>query len=288
MAHPALSLIVLSWNQRHLTERCVTSLRATTDVAYELIIVDNGSDPATVDYVHQAADVAVCHDTNLGFGPGMNSGLAVAGGSLVAFINNDTVFPPGWTAPVLSNFENAGVGLVVPAVTAAGNPVSVRTTPGREAITLVPFTEIPSGVVYLMRTDVAQALGGFDQRYEVASAEDLDLLFTVWANGLDVVLDERALIEHESQATVASQLSNRGALYRRNLDVFLDRWSSDVPDPALLPDVDRDLVGGRLREARVAAVWLRRLVYERRKLRQDIAELESARRPTGWRGLRSR
>ncbi len=288
MAHPALSLIVLSWNQRHLTERCVTSLRATTDVAYELIIVDNGSDPATVDYVHQAADVAVCHDTNLGFGPGMNSGLAVAGGSLVAFINNDTVFPPGWTAPVLSNFENAGVGLVVPAVTAAGNPVSVRTTPGREAITLVPFTEIPSGVVYLMRTDVAQALGGFDQRYEVASAEDLDLLFTVWANGLDVVLDERALIEHESQATVASQLSNRGALYRRNLDVFLDRWSSDVPDPALLPDVDRDLVGGRLREARVAAVWLRRLVYERRKLRQDIAELERARRPTGWRGLRSR
>ncbi len=95
MTTPAISLIVLAWNQRLLTERCVASLRAHTDVPYELIIVDNGSSADAATFARDVADVAVLNETNLGFAAGMNRGLASASGTYVAFINNDTEFPLG-------------------------------------------------------------------------------------------------------------------------------------------------------------------------------------------------
>ena len=42
---PLLSIVVLTWNNLALTRAFVDSVRQETDVSYELIIVDNGSEP---------------------------------------------------------------------------------------------------------------------------------------------------------------------------------------------------------------------------------------------------
>jgi GT2 family glycosyltransferase len=215
---PDLSIVVLAWNKMELTRRCVDSIRSGTRGIYELIIVDNASSDGGADYALAAGDKAVTNTENLGFAAGNNSGLAVANGKYVAFVNNDTVLPSAWDLPITQTLDTeARVGMVLPAVTAAGNPVTVRTEPGEGIEVLLPFGEFPSGVVVALRRSQLAALGGWNEGYERASGEDLDLAFTLWAHGLDVALDTRVLVEHVSQASMR-EVPGLTALYRRNLD----------------------------------------------------------------------
>lgn len=277
---PLLSLVVLSWNNLDLTKACVDSLRRNTDVGHELIVVDNASTDGSADFARQVSDIAVVNEVNLGFAAGMNSGLRVATGRYVAFINNDTRFPPAWATPILETFESHDdAGIALPAVTAAGNPVSVRETPGSNRVVLPPFGEFPSGVVYVMPTELVRGLGGWNEDYQTASAEDLDLAFTVWAHGYSIVLDERVLIEHESQASVKS-LPDRKALYRENLEQFLDRWESiPLGSKPLVSSIDAASLLANQERARTAVIWIRRMLEARedaRGLKRDVEQATAA------------
>jgi GT2 family glycosyltransferase len=277
MNEPRLSVVVLAWNQLPLTRRCVESVRANTDVPYELIVVDNGSDPEAAAYATSVADVPVRNDENVGFAAGMNTGLRAASGHRVAFLNNDTEVPPGWASPLLATFDDfPTAGIVLPAVTAAGNPYSVRTEPGTERAVVPPFRNLPSGVVYVMDRATAEALGGWDERYGRASAEDLDLLWKVWVNGLDVVLDERVLVAHVGSASVEG-IDDRTDLYRRNRLAFAARWSSgvDVPDLGRIEPAD---FARRVEAGAAAATWMGRAFASEDSAEDLRRELRNAER----------
>jgi GT2 family glycosyltransferase len=273
-------VIVLAWNQLELTRRCVRSIREGTLSDYELVVVDNGSTDDTAAFARSEADKTVVNEANLGFAAGHNLGLAQAEGRFVAFVNNDTTFPPGWDQVLLEDFANPRAGIVLPAVTAAGNPVSVRSEPGESAELLLPFGEFPSGVVYLLRTDVMRALGGWNEGYEGASAEDLDLAFTVWANDLDVILDTRVLVEHESQASMR-HLPDLSQLYRRNLEQFLDRWEQGPSGPRL-DGLDPSVYEANVDRARTAVRWIRRMLAARDEAAALRNELEKASTRRRW------
>lgn len=285
VTEPSLSLVVLSWNNLDLTKKCVDSLRSHTDVKHELIIVDNGSTDGSAEFATSASDKAVTNDSNLGFAAGMNAGLAKATGTNIAFINNDTVFPARWAGQIMETFDDyPDAGIVLPAVTAAGNPVTVRDQPGTERVVLTPFGELPSGVVYVLRADVIRTLGSWNEDYQTASAEDLDLAFTVWAHGLDIVVDERVLVHHESQASVRN-LPDRKALYRENLTQFLDRWESmPLGDQPGIDAIDaREFLANQER-AQTAIIWIRRMLAAREEARQPSRETSGPEpvRRRGW------
>ncbi len=157
-----------------------------------------------------------------------------------------------------------------PAVTKAGNPVSVRDTPGNSIIRLVPFAEFPSGVVYVLKREIIQSLGGWNESYQQASAEDLDLAFTVWAHGLDVLIDERVLVHHKSQTSVR-QLEDRKGLYRRNLEQFLDTWEEPAHHRRLLDTIDDETFEHNLERGQTAVIWIRRML-EARDATSDLKE----------------
>ena len=139
----------------------------------------------------------ILNEQNLGFARGMNQGLAVARGEYVAFCNNDTVLPERWASTLLETIRcHERAGIVVPALTAARGPVNVRTEPGDKVEALPPFSAPPGAVVYVMNTDLVRQLGAWDEGYEIASGEDVDLAFTVWVNDLDILYDQRVLVDH--------------------------------------------------------------------------------------------
>ena len=272
---PNLSVVVLAWNKLELTRRCVDSIRSGTSGDYELIVVDNGSTDGGADFAADAADKAVINSENLGFAAGNNSGLAVASGTYVAFVNNDTVLPGAWDVSLTEILDTRSqTGMVLPAVTAAGNPVTVRNEPGDTVETLLPFGEFPSGVVVMLRRSQLEALGGWNEEYERASGEDLDLAFTVWAHGLDVVVDTRVLVEHASQASM-KELPGLTDLYRKNLQRFLDRWDMG-PDGPLLDTIGSEEYLRNLDRARTAVTWIRRMLAARDEAATLRAEIERA------------
>ena len=190
----------------------------------------------------------------------------------MAFVNNDTVLPTGWDVSLTEILDTQlQTGMVLPAVTAAGNPVTVRNEPGDTVETLLPFGEFPSGVVVMLRRSQLDASGGWNEEYERASGEDLDLAFMVWAHGLDIVVDNRVLVEHASQASM-KEVPGLAALYRRNLERFLDRWEAG-PDGPKLVTVSREDYLRNLARARTAVTWIRRMVAahdEAATLRQKV------------------
>jgi glycosyltransferase involved in cell wall biosynthesis/GT2 family glycosyltransferase len=256
-ARPELSVVVLAWDNLRLTQLFVESVRRHTDVPYELIVVDNGSQWEAASYASSAGDRTVLNPENLGFARGMNQGLDVASGRYIAFCNNDTVVPPGWAETLLETARaHERAGIVVPAITEARNRSTVRDEAGGEPEVLAPFSAPPAAVVYVMPTDLVRRLGAWSEEYEIASGEDVDLCFTVWVNDLDIVYDPRVLVAHVGKGT-ASRLRDWQGLWARNRQRFLDKWTGDGAVPRL-DECDPERFERNRATARAAAEWMAR------------------------------
>jgi GT2 family glycosyltransferase len=254
---PELSVVTLAWDNLPYTQDFVESVRQHTDVPYELIVVDNGSAWEAANYARAAGDTSVLNDTNLGFAKGMNQGLDVARGAYVAFCNNDTILPEGWAERLLETARNhPTAGIIVPALTAARNADTVRSEPGTDVVVLPPFSAPPGAVLYLMPTDVVNQLGRWGEEYEVASGEDVDLAFKVWVNDLDIVYDQRVLVDHVGKGS-ASRLDDWQGLWARNRQHFLDKWMGDGEVPRL-DSCDPERFARNRATAAAAAGWMAR------------------------------
>ncbi len=75
------SIIIPCWSQLEVTRQCLASLKEHTPPAWELIVIDNGSDDGTAAYLAGVRDMAsvpvtlVTNTTNLGFPAAINQGL---------------------------------------------------------------------------------------------------------------------------------------------------------------------------------------------------------------------
>ena len=267
-----LSVVVLAWDNLDLTRAFVDSVRRNTDVGYELVIVDNGSQSEAAAYARDAADHAILNDENRGFARGMNQGLEAARADLVAFCNNDIEVPRDWAARLVETMRShPNAGIVVPALTTAPNPITVRSEPGTAIEVLEPFSAPPAGVVYVMRRDTLHALGRWEEEYEIASGEDVDLCFKVWVNDLDIVFDQRVLVEHVGHAT-ASRLDDSQLLWATNRQRFLAKWMGDT-DPPRLASCDAKRFERNRATARAVAGWMEKYftIRDRQRARASTA-----------------
>lgn len=90
---PAVSVIVPMYNAERYLRCCVDSLLKQTINNIEILLVDDGSPDACGEIAEQYARlderVKVVHRENGGLGPARNSGLAVATGEYVGFVDSD-------------------------------------------------------------------------------------------------------------------------------------------------------------------------------------------------------
>ena len=90
---PAVSVIVPMYNTERFLRCCVDSLLKQTINNIEILLVDAGSPDACGEIAEQYARlderVKVVHRENGGLGPARNSGLAIATGEYVGFVDSD-------------------------------------------------------------------------------------------------------------------------------------------------------------------------------------------------------
>jgi GT2 family glycosyltransferase len=87
-----ISVVVLNFNGKQYLHDCLASLARQTCEDYEVIVVDNGSRDASMEYLRSSFPwvKVVRNEENLGFAEGTNSGIRVASGDLILTLNNDT------------------------------------------------------------------------------------------------------------------------------------------------------------------------------------------------------
>lgn len=114
---PDISILIVSWNTRALTEACVDSIAGSVAIGttVETIVVDNGSADGSVELLRARARVRLIeNDRNVGFAAAVNQAFSLARSRLVLLLNSDIEFIPG-SLDILVRFlrdrpEVAGVG----------------------------------------------------------------------------------------------------------------------------------------------------------------------------------
>jgi len=101
---PLLSIIIPNWNGARHLPTCLDSLRRQTYPQREVIVVDNASTDESVALIRRDyPEVALVPlDENLGLTGGINRGIQVARGEVIAPLNNDTEVALGWAAALVA------------------------------------------------------------------------------------------------------------------------------------------------------------------------------------------
>lgn len=113
---PAVSVIVPVFNVEAHVAACIASLKAQGDGDFEALIIDDGS----TDESPARARAAIVGDRrfhlirqeNRGLGAARNAGLARARGEMVAFLDGDDRFAPGFIERMRAALDQTGAGWV--------------------------------------------------------------------------------------------------------------------------------------------------------------------------------
>lgn len=94
---PLISVVMLNWNGLDDTKRCIKTLKKNTYPNFEIIIVDNGSEDGSKEWLKGQKDIVLVDlEKNYGVTGGHNKGYEAANGVFIANLNNDTVVDIDW------------------------------------------------------------------------------------------------------------------------------------------------------------------------------------------------
>jgi N-acetylglucosaminyl-diphospho-decaprenol L-rhamnosyltransferase len=199
--------------------RCISSLREN-DVA-DIVVVENGSE-GSADEVLAGLDVTLVQPgVNLGYGRGVNRGVAFTPTSEYLLVSNpDVVVHEGAVISLVAFLDkHPDVGLVGPKIVSSDGSTypSVRRFPnvflaGTHALLSPWWKNNPwtkkyrspgkngrvdwvSGAFFLVRRSVYELVGGFDERYFMFG-EDMDLCWRVGRSNYRVDADFDAVVTH--------------------------------------------------------------------------------------------
>lgn len=267
---PRVSIVVPAHNAWAHTHLCLRAmLEHTASPSYEVILADDASTDDTVRASELLHGVTVVREgVQRGFVENCNHAARVARGDYLMFLNNDTVVQPGWLEELVATGDNdpqiAIVGGKVLAedgrLQEAGCVVFRDGTPAQfgrgghpvdPAFNYVKEVDYVSGCCLLVRRQVWEQLGGFDELFSPGYFEDVDLAFRARAAGKRVVYQPRAAVMHVEGISHGrdedSELKRR--FMRINGERFRERWSellaADQADPGDLY-VARDRSGRRV------------------------------------------
>ena len=96
MSSPTVTIIILNWNGKFLTEECLRSVQAIRYDAMKIMMIDNASSDGSIEYLKTKFSGVefVANDRNLGFAEGNNVGIRIAlarEDDYVLLLNNDTI-----------------------------------------------------------------------------------------------------------------------------------------------------------------------------------------------------
>jgi GT2 family glycosyltransferase len=251
---PEVSIIIINRNKAELTVRCVKELwKRTTGRPYEIIVVDNGSQPD--DFIKltrfQGSDrggVRVIRlNRNRYLLEGNNIGAESATGRYLFFLKNDTFVTPNWLDSIMGVFKDRDqVGAVGPTFRYPdGSPqradcyVNVDGTVnvlGRNGDWDKSTFNAPREVDYcsaaglMVRKDLFDESLGFDLCWEPAYYEDVDLCMKLKRRGYRVFYCPSATIVHIERFTSlgASDNIEVGKAVEINRRKFVARWKDNL------------------------------------------------------------
>jgi len=162
---PEISIIVLSYNRLNDTKKCLKHIVDNTTKSYEIIVVDNGSDKETTDWLKKqdVIDKLILNKTNLGVAGGRNKGMKVAKGEYIINLDNDIFVGEKWEHLLIGTLEfRYGVGIVGINGNNVFNYNPLIFVKPQYSERVAECDVVPGGLT-VFRRDLLQRIGYFDE-----------------------------------------------------------------------------------------------------------------------------
>ncbi len=242
------SIVILSWNGKDLLAQGLPSVLEAVrldGLPHEILVVDNGSDDGSAEYVkNEFPQVRVLElSENLGFAEGNNAGVRAASHDIVVLLNNDMVVEPDFLRPLLEGFG--------PSTFAVSSQIFLQDRAARREETgkttaayrrgMIDYAHSPLEGRKLTRAHYPAfwagggssafhrarflCLGGLQEIYSPAYVEDTDLSYQAWKIGWEVLFAPGSVVYHRHRASSARLFSppQLQTLIQRNQFLFIWR-----------------------------------------------------------------
>jgi N-acetylglucosaminyl-diphospho-decaprenol L-rhamnosyltransferase len=220
-----ISIVIVTYNSARVLDACLKSLR---DSQAEIVVVDNASSDDTVRIAQTNGARVAANPNNRGFAAAVNQGFALTSGDHVLILNPDAVLLEGLAtlSETLAADLQAGAAAGVLVDSLTGQPqrgFSVRRLPnfatlGCEVLGLNggwPGNPVnrryrcldldlsqrqqiaqPAGACLIVKREVWEKLGGFDERFHPLWFEDVDFCLRLGRAGWRIWLEPRCRLLH--------------------------------------------------------------------------------------------
>ena len=206
LAWPSISVVVCTYNGRRTIRDTCEALLKLEYSNFEVIVIDDGSTDGAVDIAREYG-FNVTSTPNRGLSNARNSGIEIATGEIVAYIDDDAYPDPHWLTYLATSFTDdsyvgaggpniapPGDGLIAECIAnALGGPMHVLLS-DRVA------EHIP-GCNMAFRKAALEAVGGFDPQFRSAG-DDVDICWRLQQAGGKLAFSPAAMDWHHRRNSV--------------------------------------------------------------------------------------
>lgn len=240
MIKELVSIVILSYNQLEYTKFCLESIRKyTTDVPYEIIIIDNASDMETVNYLKEQKDILlILNQYNRGFAGGCNEGIKLAEGEYVLLLNNDTIVTSKWLYHMWELLrENREIAMTGPLTNATVGKQMIEVPYGENMEEMQAFAEKISeskekpwrtlrlvAFCTLIRKQIFDEIGMFDENFAVGNYEDDDFNIRSLLAKKKMYICRNSFIHHFMNVSFKQKNIQRERIMMKNKLLLEDKW----------------------------------------------------------------
>ena len=259
--NPTVDIVVVSYNCLEYLKKCINSIEQHTDYPFTLTIVDNASTDGTQEYLQTLSQVKVIiNSSNRGYGQACNQGAKAGVGDFILFLNADTEATPGWLSPLvqcfqtdpriavvgpkLVNYDNKIVGAGVVGANAAPKLRGWLTPDGPQQFTMQMDCLSVCGAAYMIRRDLINDLGLFDEHY-FFYFEETDYSYNARYKRYRVVYCPASRMYHalaaSSQGKAPEELRE---LFTQSERYFNEKWSEFLKEERTYGEDETTAGGG--------------------------------------------
>ena len=238
-----ISFVILTWNSELYIEKCLRSiLDYTGDIfkPYEIFIVDNGSEDATLNILYRFKQI---HPTTFNIIPlpqnngttvSRNIALKKAIGDYIVILDSDIIVGANYLEPLIREINrNPKTGLVVPKlvfnngayqkstdlfptlISKLKRYLFLRDIEKSESAINSGCTQIVDTAIaafWLIKREVMGKVGGFDEAI-FYSPEDVDYCLRLWKSGYEILYVPESAVVHNAQEISRKTIFSKSFLW---------------------------------------------------------------------------
>jgi len=229
----------LTYNKLDYTKLCIDSIKRFTTTPIEIIIIDNGSQDGTVQWLSEQSDIIkIYNNTNLGFPKGCNQGIEIASGDNIMLLNNDVIVTPNWLDNLIKAlYSDSKIG-AVGAVTNSCSYYQTIQTNYKNTDELFRFADDYNnsnetlweeriklvGFCMLIKLEVISKIGVFDERFTPGNYEDDDYSYRILLSGYKLLLCKDTYVHHFGHGSFIDDQQFYLNLLKENEKKFEEKW----------------------------------------------------------------